>query len=294
MPTEGLVSPCHRVPWIRFASSPSLLRQRTSGDWKALVRRPHGRDSPQQVLPGIMIDVMRSGSAQTDVEFDNPVPFSIEDEKFDLIYPRQIREFSSLHWTPVAVAAEAAKMLITASGLRVLDIGSGVGKFCLVGASQTDGQFTGVEQRSDLVAAARRAAIDLRVSNIEFIHGNVMEIDFADYDAFYLFNPFEENMHYGHKIDSAVRLSPALFKTYTSHVAAQLGARPIGTRVVTYMGYSDDIPACYYCEEALFGDDLKLWIKQREYEPDIERLGLNVSRSNRGSNGWKPPRGKTS
>jgi SAM-dependent methyltransferase len=236
--------------------------------------------------------------------FEDPVPFSIEDEKFDLIYPREIRELSSLHWTPVAVAVEAAKLLVTdgacragglaKAGTRVLDIGCGPGKFCLVAASLTDGHFTGVEQRSDLVAAARQAATDLALTDVEFIHGNVMDIAFADYDAFYLFNPFEENMHYGHKIDSAVRLSPALFKRYTSHVAAQLGARPLGTRVVTYAGYADDIPACYYCESALFGDDLKLWVKQRENEPDIERLGLNVSRSYRGTIGWAPPRGKAS
>ena len=225
---------------------------------------------------------------------------SVKDEKFDLIYPQQIRKLSSLFWTPVAVAAEAAKLLVTdwacraeglaKAGTRVLDIGCGPGKFCLVGASLTDGRFTGVEQRSDLVVAARQAADDLGLTNVEFIHGNVLEVDFAEYDAFYLFNPFEENMHSGHTIDSAVRLSPALFKRYTSHVAAQLGARPIGTRVVTYAGYADDIPACYSCESALFDDDLKLWIKQRDYEPDIERLGLNVSRSYRGTIGWRPPR----
>jgi SAM-dependent methyltransferase len=241
---------------------------------------------------------------QTVEDFEDPKPFSIEDEKFDLIYPRQIRELSSTFWTPVAVAAEAAKLLVTAPACsavgsakprtRVLDIGCGPGKFCLVAASLTDGRFTGVEQRSDLVAAARQAASDLGLAEVEFIHGNVMDIDFAEYDAFYLFNPFEENMFNGHKIDRAVPLSPELFRRYTNHVSMQLGARPIGTRVVTYMGYADDIPACYYCEEALFGDDLKLWIKQREYEPDIERLGLNVSRSHRGSNGWTPPRRKSS
>jgi SAM-dependent methyltransferase len=198
------------------------------------------------------------------------------------------------------VAVEAAKLLMTdrachaeglvTTGTRVLDIGCGPGKFCLVAASLTDGQFTGVEQRSDLVAAARQAATDLALIDLEFVHGNVMDVAFADYDAFYLFNPFEENMHYGHKIDSAIRFSPALFKRYTGYVAAQLGARPIGTRVVTYAGYAEDIPACYYCELALFGDDLKLWIKQREYEPDIERLGLNVSRSYRGVRGWMTPR----
>ena len=227
---------------------------------------------------------------QTVEDFGDPTPFSIEDEKFELIYPRSIRELSSTFWTSVAVAAEAAKLLVTTPGIRVLDIGSGVGKFCLIGASLTEGRFTGVEQRSDLVASARQATKDLGFADVEFIHGNVTDIDFSTYDAFYLFNPFEENLFDGHKIDRAVPLSPDLFKRYTSHVSAQLGARTIGTRVVTYMGYADDIPACYSCEEAHFDDDLKLWIKQREYEPDIERLGLNVSRSHRGGNGWAPPR----
>jgi SAM-dependent methyltransferase len=236
---------------------------------------------------------------QVEEAFQTPEPFSIEDEKFDLIYPPQIRQLSALHWTPVAVAAEAAKLLVTEPGTRVLDIGCGPGKFCLVAASLTTGRFTGVEQRGDLIAAARQAADQLflprrvlreRESKVEFIHGNVTEIDFANYDAFYLFNPFEENMHYGHKIDREVPLSAALFKRYTSHVSAQLGARPMGTRVVTYAGYADDIPACYSCELTLFGDDLKLWIKQREYEPDVERLGLGVSRSYRGAIGWAAPR----
>ena len=224
------------------------------------------------------------------VEFEDSTPFSIEDEKFDLIYPARIRKLSPIFWTPVAVAAEAAKWLATATGLRVLDIGCGPGKFCLLAASLTNGRFTGVEQRSDLVAAARQAASNLQLAGIEFIHGNVLEVDFADYNAFYLFNPFEENMFQGNKIDRAVPLSPELFKKYTSHVSAQLGVRPIGTRVATYLGYADDIPSCYTCESTRFGDDLKLWIKQREYDPDLE--SFKASRSYHGSAGWEPPRGR--
>jgi SAM-dependent methyltransferase len=237
-----------------------------------------------------MMNTMRSGSAQACEDIQDPEGFSIEDEKFDLIYPAQIRTLSSIFWTPVAVAAAAAKLLVTAPGLRVLDIGCGPGKFCLVASSLTDGRFTGVEQRGELVAAARQAATDLHLSDIEFLHGNVMDVAFAEYDAFYLFNPFEENMHCGYKVDRAIPLSPALFKTYTTHVSTQLGAKPLGTRVVTYMGYADDIPSCYDCESTLFSDDLKLWIKEREYDADIERLGLRVSRSHRGSHGWQPPR----
>ncbi len=215
---------------------------------------------------------------------------SKEDEKFDLIYPAKIRELSSVFWTPVAIAAEAAKLLATKPGTHVLDIGCGPGKFCLVAASLTEGRFTGVELRGDLVAAAATAAAELRLSGVQFLQTNVMEIAFADYDAFYLFNPFEENMFQGHKIDSSVPLSPELFKRYTSHVATELAARPMGTRVVTYMGYADEIPACYSCESALFRDDLKLWVKNREPDLALEPLGLSAKRSYRGSMGWSSPR----
>jgi SAM-dependent methyltransferase len=218
-----------------------------------------------------------------------PDEFTVEDEKFDRIYPAEIRDLSSIFWTPVAIAAEAAKLLAPESGMRVLDVGCGPGKFCLIAAALTEGHFTGIEQRVDLVEAARLAARALDVGGVEFLHVNVTEVVFADYDAFYIFNPFEENMH-GHRIDSAIPLSPELFKRYTSHVADQLGRQPNGTRVVTYMGYGDEIPSCYDCEGTRFGNDLKLWRKTREYDRDAERLGLRASRSYRGSAGWQPPR----
>lgn len=222
-------------------------------------------------------------------QFEDPEGFSVEDEKFDQIFPPRIRKLSSLFWTPVAVAAEAAELLVDHPGARVLDIGGGSGKFCLVAASLTDGCFTVLEQRAELIAAARKAAATLQASNVQVLHANLLDVSFADYDAFYLFNPFEENLH-GHKVDARVPLSPTLFKRYTNYVADQLGRRPLGTRVVTYMGYADDIPACYDCEETRFGNDLKLWIKRRDYDPDAEKLGLRASRSYRGSHGWEPPR----
>lgn len=179
---------------------------------------------------------------------------------------------------------------MTGPGTRILDLGCGPGKFCLAAAALHEADFAGVEQRADLVAAARAAAAALELANVEFIHGSVTDISFADYDAFYLYNPFAENMFRGHRIDSAVSLSPELFERYTRHVAVELGARPLGTRVVTYSGYADEIPSCYDCETALFHDDLKFWIKKRECDPVLESLGLGASRSHRGTAGWVPPR----
>ena len=228
---------------------------------------------------------MSTSSAEAEL----PEPFSIEDERFDQVYPAQVRRLSAIFWTPVAVAAEAARLLVTKPSTRVLDVGCGAGKFCLVAATVADGQFTGVEQRAELVTAAGDAAAQLAVDGVEFLHANVTDVPFATYEAFYIFNPFEEHLH-GHKIDKALSLSPELFKRYTSYVSDQLGQQPLGRRVVTYMGYADDIPACYDCEATLFGDDLKLWIKNRDYDADAERLEFRASRSYRGSQGWAPPR----
>jgi SAM-dependent methyltransferase len=199
--------------------------------------------------------------------FDEPCS-SIEDEHFDQIYPSKIRELSSRHWTPVSVAVEAAKLLVRGPRTRVLDVGCGPGKFCLVAAALTDARFTGIEQRSDLVAIARRAALKNCLTNVEIIHGNVTDFAFTGYDAFYLYNPFEENMFQRQKIDSSVPLSKALFEKYSGYVADQLGNMPIGTRVVTYGGSASEIPACYDCKQALIGDALKLWIKTREFAPE--------------------------
>jgi SAM-dependent methyltransferase len=199
--------------------------------------------------------------------FDEPYG-SIEDECFDQIYPSKVRALSWRHWTPVSVAVEAAKLLVTGTRTRVLDVGCGPGKFCLVAAALTNARVTGIEQRSDLVAIARRSALKHRLINVEIIHGNVTDFSFAGYDAFYLYNPFEENMFQRQKIDSLVPLSKALFEKYTGYVADQLGNRPIGTRVVTYAGSASEIPACYDCKQALIEDTLKLWIKMRECVPE--------------------------
>ena len=172
----------------------------------------------------------------------------------------------------MAVASAAAKLLVSKPGTWVLDIGCGPGKFCLIGSLLTDGHFTGIEQRSHLAKAARQAALDQGIYNVEIIHSNVTRVSFSNYDAFYLFNPFEENMFERQKIDGAVPLSATLYKKYTRYVAAELRAKPIGTRVATYAGHSHEVPSCYNCQLSGFAGSLKLWVKVREPVPEDERL----------------------
>lgn len=183
------------------------------------------------------------------------------DHEFDRIYPEPVRRLSSIHWSPVDVCRMAAKLLVERPATRVLDIGCGPGKFCMIGATTTQGHFTGVEQRKRLVRAARNLLKRHGVTNAEIVHGNITGVDFRSFDAFYLFNPFEENIVPMLRIDHGVELAPGLYSEYTRHVRRELARMPVATRVVTYCGDCAEIPECYLREATAFGEKLILWVK---------------------------------
>jgi SAM-dependent methyltransferase len=189
------------------------------------------------------------------------------DDCFDLFYPPEIRALSSVHWTPVFVARQAAEFLVHRPGTRVLDIGCGPGKFCIIGALMTEGKFTGIEQRKHLCDVARSVIRQTRLPHVEIVHGNVTETAFSNFDAFYLFNPFVENMETVLKIDATVSLSVDLYDKYTEYVARQLALAPLGTRLATYCGVCAEVPLGYTQLETFPGQDpdLKFWEKTKNY-----------------------------
>jgi len=194
-----------------------------------------------------------------------------KDVDFDMIYPLAIRKQSITHWSPVNVCRMAAQLLAQRPGTRVLDIGCGPGKFCAIGATTTEGFFTGVEQRERLVKAARDVMRQHQIDRVEIIHGNILDVNFRHYDAFYLFNPFQENILSPLRIDYDVDLDPRFYASYTTHVQQQLLRMPMGTRVVTYCGDCMEIPNAYACTQTAFNDRLKLWVKKHA-SPEYARL----------------------
>ena len=187
----------------------------------------------------------------------------IRDHEFDLIYPDPVQRLSRCHWTPAEVCRMAARFLVPEPDIRVLDIGCGPGKFCAIGAATTCGHFTGVEQREHLVSTAREMLQRTGVSGVEIIHANITDVSFRMFDAFYLFNPFQENIFPSMRIDRHVELEPRLYASYLKYVQQQLAQAPAGTRVATYCGDCEEIPGCYDCEETAVNGQLRFWIKNR-------------------------------
>ena len=185
----------------------------------------------------------------------------VTDYYFNLIYPEKIKHLDKKHWTPVSVAKIASEFLVQRPGTRVLDIGSGAGKFCLIGATNTKGHFTGVEQRHELVELSQRLSAHYYIRNARFIHANIRSIDFDGYDAFYFYNSFYENLNPGERIDDAVELKSVLYHAYSLHIVEQLAACRIGTRLVTYCSPTTIIPRSFKLQDSLNAGLLKFWEK---------------------------------
>lgn len=186
---------------------------------------------------------------------------SVADDDFDTVYPGWVRDLSRVHWTPVEVAKFASRLLADEPGRRVLDIGSGVGKFCLIGACCSQGYFTGIEQREKFVDVARTIANQYNLGDrLEFRQTNVLDVDFHEFESFYFFNAFAEQAYAGCRIDDEADISLRRYRDYQTYLVERFTEMPIGTRVVTYHG-GVRMPKTYRLAGTYCCDFLRLWIQ---------------------------------
>ncbi len=186
----------------------------------------------------------------------------VSDKDFNMIYPSSIQLLAQRHWTPLEVATKSANFLGSEDDTKILDIGSGVGKFCLVAAQvKPQSEFYGIEQRARLTYEANTAKKALNIKNAYFITGNFTQIDFRNYDHFYFYNSFYENLEGRDKIDNSIEYSLELFNYYNHYLYTQLAQRPSGTKLVTYHSLEDEVPKSYRVVCSQMDHLLKFWIK---------------------------------
>lgn len=184
------------------------------------------------------------------------------DTCFNQLYPVAMQRLSGKHWTPLEVAKKAGKFLAAESKKRILDIGSGVGKFCLAAAAYHPScSYFGIEQRHHLIGHAESARLQLGLSNVSFIHGNFTQLDFGNYDHFYFYNSFYENLRGTEKIDQSIAYSEELYDYYSRYLFRQLEKKPTGTRLATFHSMEDEVPEGFHIVASEMDNLLKFWIK---------------------------------
>jgi SAM-dependent methyltransferase len=184
------------------------------------------------------------------------------DAVFHGLYPASMQSLAKHHWTPLAVAKYAASFLAAEKHARILDIGCGIGKFCLAAAHyMPTATYYGIEQRETLVAYAEAARTELGLDNVHIMHGNFTRLNFKDYDHFYFYNAFYENLVSSDKIDETVTCSGDLFNYYNRYLYKQLVLKPAGTRLATFHSLESEIPPDYHEVGSELDNLLKFWIK---------------------------------
>jgi SAM-dependent methyltransferase len=229
-----------------------MRAKRTTTDDAPIALRPRV-EIPFGVRLNIAVNGVRHGSA-------------VPDRTFDMIYPADLRDRSARYWTPIDVARAAARMLVTTAFTRVLDVGSGAGKFCTVGALTTAGHFTGIEQRASLVDLAKSIARRYGIPRASYLCADICDIEWQHFDAFYCFNPFAENTFDPEdRFDQSVELSAARRARDLAFVHDALASVRVGARLVTYHGLGCALPSSWNCEDRRFAgsDTLDLWVKVR-------------------------------
>ncbi|WP_295797972.1 methyltransferase domain-containing protein [Mucilaginibacter sp.] len=188
-------------------------------------------------------------------------PLFTNDAAFDSQFPQHFQMISPKHWTPLAVAHIAAGFL-AGPGARVLDIGSGIGKFCLAaGFYFPETYFYGVEQRQELIYLAEQAKQCTQLHNVNFIYANITQVNFKGFDHFYFYNSFYENIDTTNQIDDTIEISEGLYTYYTQYLHSALDEKPPGTRVVTFHSLEQEIPSSYKLAAVACNALLKMWIK---------------------------------
>jgi len=171
----------------------------------------------------------------------------LSDHLFDRFLPNQLRLVSGSFWTPLVVALRVAEWIDELQIRTVVDIGSGAGKFCVAAALASRAQFRGVEHRGRLVTASRELARVFEVEDrVTFLHGALERVGGQEPDAYYIYNPFEENL-FGpeYHLDEEVELGHDRYLEDLTTVEQLLGDAQVGTYLVTYNGFGGRIPSSF-------------------------------------------------
>lgn len=173
--------------------------------------------------------------------------YDVPDSAFDSCLPGDLQAVSSQHWTPLDVIRQVSSWIEQLRMRTIVDVGSGAGKFCVAAALCSGARFVGFEQRQRLVDAARQLADSFAVAGqVTFECGAVGLRALPPADAYYLFNPFGENLlSNAELIDKDVELTLGRYRHDVEVTRQFLAEVPPGTYAITYNGYGAPLPSSF-------------------------------------------------
>lgn len=193
-----------------------------------------------------------------------PPDYFFSDKKFNSLYPPYIQKVARKHFTQLGVAQMAAEFLANGEAVKILDIGSGAGKFCLAAAYyQPKAQYYGIELRENMADNAEILRNKLGFNNVTFMKGSFEDVDFTQYNHFYFYNSFYENIVDVHRIDESLPFSREQYNTYNAALFKKLEQMPAGTRLVTFHITQQELPPFFKVTREEVEGYLKFCVKNQ-------------------------------
>lgn len=184
---------------------------------------------------------------------------------FDRYLSADLQARSGRHWTPLHVVSRAVRWLDSIGVRTVVDVGSGVGKFCVLAGLAGTQTYLGIEERPGLVAVADRLARAFGVRDrVRFETGVFGRTALPAADVYYFFNPFAEGIFEPASHVAADReRSLARYRFEVRAAASFLRSLPPGAHVLTYHGFGGRMPRSFdeVCVDSRIPALLRLWRK---------------------------------
>ena len=185
------------------------------------------------------------------------------DELLDSLLPEELRIHADQHFAGAyAIQLASAFLVKDQSSPHILDIGSGTGKFCLLGALlHKTAHFTGVEYRPEFIQIAEALATQLGLQNVKFQRENILSHSFEKYNGLFMFNPFLEHRN-AHSRMQDFPDDPSQESEYVSYVRDQLSKCGLGVRLVTLYVSPEQVPGNFILQDQKMGGTLRFYICQ--------------------------------
>lgn len=182
------------------------------------------------------------------------------DELMDSLLSDQVKIYANQHFSGTYQISLAAKFLVQNSNSQILDIGSGTGKFCLLGGLlHPEAHFHGVEYRESFIQMSCDIQTKLKIENVSFRHDNILNIRFDVFDGLFLFNPFLEHRNSLARMEDFSDLT-SNYDAYFSHVRAELARCRSGVRLVTLYEATEQVPSNFKLLDRKMGDTLRFYV----------------------------------
>ncbi|MCW7503918.1 methyltransferase domain-containing protein [Leptospira paudalimensis] len=188
------------------------------------------------------------------------------DEIWDSFLPNEYKVLSPYQWTPIEIIRFTWEYLKTDSVTSVMDLGSGVGKFCLnlVQFSNRSFPVYGVEDRKGLVDVSETLRQKMKITGVTFTHSDFLVNFPYGHSHYYVFNPLYEMMKGQHSIDFNKEKSAMFFIKNLQILKNHLSHCKKGTKLITYHGFGGSVLPGYKIvkQKKLEFGDWMVWEKE--------------------------------